>query len=346
MNLFGLRLSVTTIAFQEQDTVVAACATSALWAAFQGTGVLFHHGIPSPVEITRAATAYSDEETRTFPSVGLSAAQMAQAIRSVSLEPYLVQAKDRHALTSAVFGYVAGHIPALLLGELWEVSGRERVGLHAVAVLGYSLGLPASLPLPTGTLLRSSRINKIYAHDDQVGPFARMDVDGDQLRTSWGNGQFVFRNSRLLVPLYNKVRIPFGTIQNAVLSLDVVIEMLRQHLNLFQNRLEWEINITLGNDIKKEALALPLTDDGKMDVVLTHFPRFVWRARALDGTTPVLDLLFDATDIAQGELFLRPIEYHCDLGECLRFVGGRPGFIQFCRDQVARNVLKWYANAP
>lgn len=55
-NLFGIRLSVESLAYQEQDTVVAACATSALWSCLQGTGKLYQHAIPTPVEITRAAT--------------------------------------------------------------------------------------------------------------------------------------------------------------------------------------------------------------------------------------------------------------------------------------------------
>jgi len=56
-NLFGLRLSVESLAFQEQDNVAAACAPCALWSAFYGTGKQFQHPIPSPVAITRAAPA-------------------------------------------------------------------------------------------------------------------------------------------------------------------------------------------------------------------------------------------------------------------------------------------------
>ncbi len=71
VHLFGLTLNVDSIAFQEQDKVVAACATSALWSAFQATGMLFHHSIPSPVEITQASTVAQDiearDETRSIP---------------------------------------------------------------------------------------------------------------------------------------------------------------------------------------------------------------------------------------------------------------------------------------
>jgi hypothetical protein len=53
-NLFGISLKIrNTLAFQEQDSVVAACATSALWSVFHGTGKLFQHPIPPPVAITK-----------------------------------------------------------------------------------------------------------------------------------------------------------------------------------------------------------------------------------------------------------------------------------------------------
>src|SRR5262249_17736969 len=67
-NLFGMPLRVESLAFQEQDSVAAACATSALWSAFHGTGKQFQHPIPSPVEISKAATAHLPLDTRTFPN--------------------------------------------------------------------------------------------------------------------------------------------------------------------------------------------------------------------------------------------------------------------------------------
>ena len=94
-NLFGFKLAVTTLAFQEQDSVAAACATSALWAAFQGTGKLFQHTIPSPIQITKAATTLNSTNTRTLPNQGLTIEQMATAIRSLSLEPFGYQCTQR-----------------------------------------------------------------------------------------------------------------------------------------------------------------------------------------------------------------------------------------------------------
>lgn len=86
VNLFGINLSVKSLAFQEQDNVVAACAASALWSVLHGTGILFQHSILSPGEITKEATKQLPIETRTFPNKGLSVEQMAHAIQSVNLD--------------------------------------------------------------------------------------------------------------------------------------------------------------------------------------------------------------------------------------------------------------------
>jgi len=56
-HLFGIPLQINTLPFQEQDSVVAACATSALWTVFHGSGYLLQHTIPSPVEITKKTTS-------------------------------------------------------------------------------------------------------------------------------------------------------------------------------------------------------------------------------------------------------------------------------------------------
>jgi len=137
--LFGLLLKVDTLAFQEQDQVAAACATSALWSVFQGTGILFQHPIPSPVEITNIASAHSPLETRTLPNKnGLNIAQMAHAIKSVGLEPFLVRAYDDFFLKGTLYAYLNGKIPILMGLDLVDISTQPHsyIGKHAVAVTG------------------------------------------------------------------------------------------------------------------------------------------------------------------------------------------------------------------
>ncbi|PKK82079.1 MAG: hypothetical protein CVT49_15635 [candidate division Zixibacteria bacterium HGW-Zixibacteria-1] len=98
-SLYGIPLSINSLPFQEQDQVVAACATSSLWSAFHRTGKLYHHQIPSPVEITRIASAIPTEfESRAFPNKGLTGTQIVHAIRAVGLEPMSVTANDEFVL--------------------------------------------------------------------------------------------------------------------------------------------------------------------------------------------------------------------------------------------------------
>lgn len=179
VNLYGIELTVHgTLAFQEQDHAAAACATSALWSAFQGTSRVFNHHIPSPVEITKEALQRFPMTERGLPNSGLTDIQMANGIRSVGLDPIPFNIRpqmiDEALLTiqDITYAYLKCGIPALLGVRLYGLPDNPG---HAVAVTGFSLGFanPTSRG-KTGFLLKSSRIDKIYAHDDGIGPFARM----------------------------------------------------------------------------------------------------------------------------------------------------------------------------
>ena len=180
-NLQGLRLSLQSLAFQQQDRVVAACATAALWSAFHGTGVVFHHRIPSPVDITRNATAHISDETRAIPSSGLSPAQMADAIRACGLEPVMLRTADITVLKGAARAYLLGRIPVLMIGGIYdENEPKDEKAVHAVTICGFC---SKDAEQQEGQIrLESDRISKFYVHDDGVGPFARMlfePIDGD-----------------------------------------------------------------------------------------------------------------------------------------------------------------------
>jgi hypothetical protein len=370
-NLFGVELTVDSLAFQEQDHVVAACATSALWSVFQGTGIRFQHTIPSPVEITRAATERSPIETRILPSRGLSAAMMAHAIRNVGLEPYLVNVSNEHILKSTVYAYLRGGIPMILGIELRDLSDDKHrsMGFHAVAVTGFSLGGNAPIPIgDTRFSLTASKMDKLYVHDDQVGPFARMEFDGtkitiekdalgkqaslNSLSTSW-IGKNNTRSVRasptiLLIPLYHKIRIPYGVIHDTIVSFDSFIELLRKSLLVpFDGRMEWDIYLTTSNELKTELLeAKTISGDYYRDILLECMPRFLWRATARHQDTPFMDLLFDATDIEQGPFFVRAIEYDSDLSLFLRVVSKIDAIERTNPAGTAWKIIQWFKQQP
>lgn len=310
VNIYGHDLELPTVAFQEQDTVTAACATSALWSAFQVTGRRFQHQLPSPVQITRSATDHSPLRSRPFPNTdGLTLEQMALAIRNVGLEPFLIAPTTPFFLKSACHAYLKAGIPILLVHELTQQkgSGRERIGFHAVAVTGVSLP-----PAPEGTVFgphsfTCDRINKIYVHDDQVGPYARMEFKesgGDWwLDTFWGNGaasdvRAIPRG--VLVPLYNKIRIPAKLIYQEVVNLATILTAMGV------TDLDWDVYLTSNNDLKRSIIGGGRTAASHPhDILLQDLPRFMWRVRGARNDTVVFDLLFDATDIDSGQYILR-----------------------------------------
>ena len=283
---------------------------------------------------------------------------MAQSIRSVSLEPRLVNVEnEEHVLKGNIYAYLKGRIPPLLTVRLEDrgVSPHRVMGTHAVAATGFGLGLPAPSPLDaTGLLLRATRIDKVYVHDDQVGPFSRMVFQSGKLSTSWRSpksgkiGDVVAVPLELLLPEHNKIRIPFDVVHEAVTSFDRFVERLRsQDLLHFENRLEWDIYLLVGSDLKAELLGdRTVSMDQRRKFLFEPMPRFVWRAAATCGDDRVLDLLFDATDVPQGKFFLHAIEYNSLLSTVLRVVCGEEGLISIFKRDRAGRILEWFQCRP
>jgi hypothetical protein len=344
VNLFGMELSVESLAYQEQDTVVAACATSALWSCLQGTGKLFQHPIPPPVEITNWAGEHMPENfaaasSRAFPNDGLTAGQMAYAVRRVGLEPLVIGAGTRYELNGLAYAFLKCRIPSVLVYALHEVNAKGKlveVGQHAVAITGFSLSeeAPALPRRGTGFQLRAARIDKLYGHDDQVGPFARMTWPtpgeaatlfrllgggrepvygpgkhpGDEgfLKTSRA-GEVYAQINFVLLPLYHKIRIPYSLIHDVALRLDSLVETVRSRISTVC-RGEWDIYLITSNDFKVSIRSdYPRWGIDPADTLYTPLPRFLWRMLLrVDGQVE-LDFLFDATGIAQHDLVVHHI---------------------------------------
>lgn len=366
-NVFGIDLHVHSLAFQEQDQVVAACATSAIWCVLHGTGMRFQHPIPSPVEITKAATEKLALETRALPNRGLPISGIAHAIRSIGLEPTPENVSNEHLLRITLYAYLRAHLPVILVIELFDTSvdPHESMGLHAVAVTGYSLGLQSAVSYgETGILLKSSRIDRIYVHDDQVGPFARMIFDNvaisikengeimnvNSLSTSWTNngrsGTVRACPKHALIPLYHKIRIQLDAILEAITTFDNLLEAIRTKIEAtYEQRLEWEIFLTTVNEVKTELRSANVLSGVYLrNCLVDCMPRFIWRATATSAKIPVLDLLFDATDIEQGRFFVRAIEYNKELGMLLRAVAKGPVLHDITRCDW--KIIHWFSNAP
>jgi hypothetical protein len=363
VHILGIELSVSSLPFQEQDTDVAACATSALWSVFNATGHLFQHSIPSPAEITKAAAASQRAVSRTLPALnGLSAEQIADAIRSVGLEPLYIGVTNLDLLLVSASAYLRARIPPLLLGAIIEAipstTARE-VGLHAIALAGFSV--PKGPPRPyigtNGTLFSAGSIIRLYAHDDQVGPFSRIVVDpaaSRPLLTSWPDqngirGHTFFDPKILLVPLYHKIRVPVASVISTIVSLDEWLEPARlAKIIPLAERLEWDLALIEIADLKAEVHGDRTIIEGfRMSALRDDMPRYIWRVGASSGASKQFTLLVDATDLLQGGHVAGVLPYSRDTCLAVAALAKNPAvsnYIKSTGNRALEMIVKWFAD--
>lgn len=358
VNLFGIGLQVRSVAFQEQDREVAACATAALWSLFQTTGIRFHHAIPSPIEITRAATAREDEDnaTRSLPNDGLSLRQQASAVRSVGLEPLLIgmpktMRQKWDYLRTLIYAYGGIGLPAIISSELSLVAERgartvrgstEVLGFHAVTAVGYRVeGGQATSIKPDGPLLKATRLKRIFVHDDQAGPFAKLSWERDEIRTSKPKdaaGRIVVADPRhILVPLYHKIRIPFQKVHDSIAEFDVIYRDIVGFLKnkegtektaSLDKRLEWDIRLQDVRSVKELYLHELKNANGSLENALSSMltrntPKYLWRCLAFVENKEMCEILYDATGLIQGKFFFDAFPRH-DLLGTIAYVSRHP----------------------
>jgi hypothetical protein len=314
-NLFGVTLPITGLAFQEQDTVLAACATTALWSALHKTADLFGSRAPSPSAVTEAATRY-EHRTRAIPSRFLNVRQMCQAICEADLQPEVHDLAGPQGLLPGIslcYAYLCLGVPVVLGVEI------EDQGDHAVVLTGFRLSptpvdraellLPGSTqPLP---LLAERWIGGFYAHDDQHGPFCVLDVGGGGRRKGWAypftlTGEWRAPDSTRLtlwprvaiIPVYHKLRVGYASVLRCLLNFGLFVTTLRLPTGVAEWGIEWDVHLTTTNAYKAVLRSQPPEGDLQRNrLLLEGLPRFIWRATGYDTSGPVVEFLLDATDM-------------------------------------------------
>jgi hypothetical protein len=339
-HLFGIKLTIESLAYQEQDTILAACATVALWCCFNKTKQLFGSASPTPAEITRAANLVL-HMSRAIPTSGLRVQQICDAIKHVGLEPEVIIIQEDTPLTSLLYAYVTMGIP-IILGV--EIEGR---GEHALTVVGYSQLSEKHLEPEFQRKRRPNRkkgkrltmigsyINKLYAHDDPIGPFSRLDIKpSDQkgypicLQGSWQNekGQpLVMRPKVVIIPIYHKIRLNFLHVHSAVKKVNTVFQQI-----LFpEDNLEWDIHLTTTNEYKRDIRDEGILTGSMLEkVLLKQQPLYIWRILFKVNSIAIGELHVDATDIARPLPFFDALWYNDTFKKRLAGVLERDNFRQ------------------
>lgn len=318
-NLFGLEFVIRTLAYQEQDAVLAACATVSLWSCFNKTSELFGSKSPTPAEITRAATDVI-YFSRSMPSSGLKVQQICSAIKYVGLEPEIIPVTAEVPLISLLYGYVRNGLPVILGVDI------ESKGPHAVAICGYSLLDTIVRDLPVGTNdecptyvervpMTGLRIDRLYAHDDQIGPFSRVWIKPPKdnnvpvsFEGSWRDRKteqaLSMKPLVVIIPVYHKIRVTFLDVHKWLLPLHTVFRtMLGKDATI-----EWDVFLTNTNEYKKDVREKPFVRSEFLTSLLFHqYPRFMWRIIFRSNNRVLAEFLVDATDIVSAIPFYQAV---------------------------------------
>jgi hypothetical protein len=302
-NLFGNELSIESLAFQEQDQIISACATSALWSVLEKTAYQYDYYLPTPFEITKAANK-SFSVNRPMPSSGLNLIQVINAIKEYGMEVEVTDLEENpeKSLTledflGLCYAYLRGGFPIFLGVQITE-------DFHALAMLGYHLleDQPVQAVFP----LIGNKIDKFYIHDDNIGPFAKYEVQPSSSLNHLiltcedrkeGGEAIEIKPESIVIPLYHKIRYPYSEIR---VLLDQIYSLIIDSKIQDETKWEWDCYISSVNQLKKEYLHSPiiktLPQQKRNELLLGFFPRFIWRTTLLFDGTPVMELLFDATE--------------------------------------------------
>jgi len=334
VNLAGIDLYVDGLAFQQQDRAIAACATTALWVALQKAAYDVCFRVPTSSEITVNATRFSLEGGRSIPSSGLSMGQMCEAVRASGLEPGLfeVSAEPRllrrmaHAYLQSGFPVIAGlyFYDSEEYAEAAKQASPVAPALdpnsgHAIALVGFRLDPQRNRTVPvkfataaggeqtTSVMMTGEAVSEFYAHDDRLGPYARVKC----LEAPWGTSDVsiewpaprqaeVARVVYLLVPVYPKIRLGHQDMEGKALGLLQglakiglpALPALELDFAIWRSRMYRNVLISSQPAMPPRLLYDMLTADSVARYIGVCSVR-------LDGA-PFLDVLFDTTESTLG----------------------------------------------
>jgi hypothetical protein len=285
VSLFGLDLEIASLPFQVQDKGVSACATIALWTAFNALYHLFKLPERAPAEITEASTKLPSE-ARIFPQGGLSLEQMITCIRSTELDVEIITQVDEEVVATATKAYIAIGIPIIAALKLTvKPEARQphepEAEYHAAVIVGYRTD-------------EKGKVVELYVHDDQIGPYSKSEPIGDLTvwKNEWLSAESKFNEvklEKLLIPIYHKMRLPW---------LEIYDFHKRYETDAQKMGCSVDLQLTTVQKYKAYLLNRAVLEKGEM--LKRFLPRFIWIERfhkADDEDDSLFDHVFDGTAI-------------------------------------------------
>jgi len=349
VDLFGIKLCVDSIAFQEQDKVVAACATTAIWSSLHALEWRQIRDVPACSEVTTNAINFIEGSSNSFPTKELSNKQIMRALDFEKLRCHttvLPSAISKDEFLNVVKYYIDSKLPLILGVDVYRLEDQKHRKLagHAVTVLGYKKAKT------------KEELDAIYIHDDRLGPFARalftsLEGKGIDKTNTWGlmlqeksddrawrTAHEILVPDTLIVPTHQKVRLPHEFAENTCSLIKTVyidqasdagienpgvldyslqlVEISKVRQEVFNNPIITTFSEN-GTEFKLNDEEINLLEDNKIKFLTGSYARFHWQAVITINTTPALRILFDATEIPQGNAISAVYIEHKWFGELI-----------------------------
>lgn len=306
IHLAGYDFGIDGLAFQQQDQGVSACATTALWSSLHKVAHEERILIPTPAQITEAASRYLLAEGRSLPSEGLNIQQICEAIRGSGLQPLVIRAVSPDEDRAQIVAYVnSGFPPVLAIQSLDGGSG------HAICAAGLRMGEASTLVAPTTHphhVRLADSLQAVYVHDDRLGPYAAAKIMPwtqtinnqtkilTSLQIQWPDktqGELSILRA-LVVPVPDKIRMP---VSRLLASGAVLAELTGLFFKEFERRVILNVRYVRGTKYRKDALDFGLTRDGLQRLCCTAvLPRYVGLVEIMAKEGPLYDVLLDTTE--------------------------------------------------
>lgn len=178
VNIGGSRLNIDATVFMEQDTMVAACASVAIWMSTTTIAQRFNTQECTTCEITERATQYVIK-SRPMPSEGLHYEQMLHALRSMNYDPIVYGVDEQAEAKHIIYSYIESEIPPIIICRLADG------GDHAIVGIGHGYEFPVIEPsrmqvvykdeLPLSFARISEWVPNLLINDDQRGIYRKLE---------------------------------------------------------------------------------------------------------------------------------------------------------------------------
>lgn len=362
IDLFGRKFGFRSLAYQEQDNSVSVCATTALWMAFGKTYKMFRKALPTPYEITASAGIRRDIG-RMMPNDALDLNQIIRSIHAVGLDAE-VRTGDKTdsigvpgrivdmrflsyaRLRRVVYAYSRCNIPILLGYRLNQAAGNQN---HMVTITGFRLSPDPPQKSLHRMQLKADSVVKLYAHDDQLGPFSKIEIKEKFVKYLMvkvlSNRDTLAVPTEIVIPIKKSVRIKFEEVNDQVNRLN----------NFFQEAISkvggdssivWDIYLTRTRDYKDEVLeqasksgAESLWKGQALEILSDSFPFYIWVAKMYFDGEESMHLIFDSTTIRDNLCIFRAFVLGKRFGEWINRMdlfenpGSQEVFLEFTKNK-------------